>query len=194
MLGGLLNRNAPTMEPQQQPKTLEEVQSVLAGGASKAASFKDSILRRGTVNSMTASPPKKETELADVAPSEETAAPSISSRLASLPGLGRLGANTPPERATVSGHVQAPRVSPIASLLLHALTVTADQLVLCLLAAFGPFQRRSCCQYSTVNHLRISCCRAIASTACNAGAHDELHVTFFASRTAQESAACAALP
>ena len=123
MLGGLLARNAPVLS-QNQPRTLEEVQSVLAGGASKAASFKNSILRRSTVNSavpdastLQISPPAKETELADVSQDSVTseqenqekaaastnASASISSRLASLPGLSRIGSQqattTPAEQA-----------------------------------------------------------------------------------------------
>lgn len=129
MLGGLLTRSQPIAPGIGQPKTIEEVQSVLAGGASRAASFRDSILRRGTISSAApstasqAKAPAKETELSDVssAPASEpkagetNASPSISSRLASLPGLGRLNATpaVPGEKvqpATVTGGAQPARV------------------------------------------------------------------------------------
>lgn len=136
MLGGLLARNQPGIEGISQPKTIEEVQSVLAGGASRAASFRDSILRRGTVSSVAASSASHrklpEQELADVSGSTEpaveqsikaaeaAASPSISSRLASLPGLARLNsssaaeANNPAAKAqpaTVTGATHPARVS-----------------------------------------------------------------------------------
>ena len=122
MLGGLLARTAP-FDLSQQPKTIEEVQNVLAGTSTKASSFKDSILRRSTLSSVVQSKnlestENKEVEMADVHPdslsdpgeeAESTdqtvrenlpepplmplvsTAASISSRLAALPGLSRLG-------------------------------------------------------------------------------------------------------
>ena len=119
MLGGLLTRTTMT-DPAQQPKTIEEVQSVLAGSSTKATSFKNSILRRPTFSFSV--PVKKPgegvgtggTEMADIiqdvtdpttaekaeqgdgvpdvdAMAPISTVPSISSRLAALPGLSRLG-------------------------------------------------------------------------------------------------------
>lgn len=124
MVGGLLARSTPTaMASTTQPTTIEEVQTVLAGSTTKAASFRNSILRRSTIGSIVpsiksdASGDRKETELSDVGPSAASdahdvppgedakkitsdapvapglvsSAASISSRLASLPGLSRFG-------------------------------------------------------------------------------------------------------
>jgi hypothetical protein len=137
MLGGLLARPQPNIQGSSQPKTIEDVQSVLAGGASKAASFKNSILRRGTVSSATPSAvsrtksPDRETELSDVVKhAEDTSTAtekgneagstvSIGSRLASLPGLAKLNAGSASmspaaservQPATVTGATQPTRV------------------------------------------------------------------------------------
>lgn len=109
ILGGLLARNPQSIETSQQPQTLEDVQTVLAGSSAKpASSIRQAILRRGTNTSMSSakthdSKVSKETEMSDVkalstSPSQDTtksiqpvaSTASISSRLASLPGLTRL--------------------------------------------------------------------------------------------------------
>lgn len=110
ILGGLLARTPASMDTSQQPQTLEDVQSVLAGGAAKPAnnSIRQAILRRGTNASLISAKTvdsgiSKETEMSDVkalgtSPRRDAAKTSqplsssatISSRLASLPGLSRL--------------------------------------------------------------------------------------------------------
>lgn len=121
ILGGLLARTPATMDSSQQPQTLEDVQSVLAGSSAKpATSIRQAILRRGTNASLVSSKTvdsriSKETEMSSVTGSPQqdktkTGLPSsssaISSRLASLPGLARLSG--PP-----SGHAETAAI-PVA--------------------------------------------------------------------------------
>lgn len=120
ILGGLLARAPASMDNSQQPQTLEDVQSVLAGGTAKASStIRQAILRRGTNTSLVSartvdSRISKETEMSDVkalgtSPRQDasranqplSSSATISSRLASLPGLSRLSA--PPATTSESG-------------------------------------------------------------------------------------------
>lgn len=128
ILGGLLARTPATMESSQQPQTLEDVQSVLAGGSAKPVNtIRQAILRRGTNASLVSTKTvdsriTKETEMSDVkalgsSPRQDKAKSSqplsssvtISSRLASLPGLGRLSA--PPTASAEAGALEV-NVSP----------------------------------------------------------------------------------
>jgi len=124
ILGGLLARAPAAMDSSQQPQTLEDVQTVLAGSSAKPAnSIRQAILRRGTNTSLVSaktieSRVSKETELSDVkalgsSPRQDKAKVSqqlsssatISSRLASLPGLGRLSTAPP---ASAGDSIPAP--------------------------------------------------------------------------------------
>jgi hypothetical protein len=108
ILGGLLARTPQTISNSPQPQTLEDVQSVLAGSsATPGNSIRQAIIRRGTNASLVSAKTldsriSKETEMSDVnavgaSPQQDKAkaaqlasSASISSRLASLPGLARL--------------------------------------------------------------------------------------------------------
>lgn len=134
IMGGLLTRTGATFDARQ-PRTVEDVQSVLSGGDNnKQRSLRDALFRRGTVASVK---PRIETEMANVIPASpptgETGATAdngepqkaaepvstnntLASRLAGLPGLGRLGAASPgPSTASNAGsHSTSPaKVRPM---------------------------------------------------------------------------------
>lgn len=149
LLGGLLaTKNATDAAggiDAAPPRTIEDVQNVLSGETSRAASFRDSILRRSTISSVVPSltsgkrvdDTKKDGEVIDVEPAQDerrastsstqpfgdtlaagdagekpstgsiVPAPSISSRLASLPGLSRFSASGGTQRQASSSSVAA---------------------------------------------------------------------------------------
>lgn len=112
LLGGLLSRPASEIE---QPQTIQDVQEVLSGANAKPYSLRQTFLRRPTLSSVltggsrlpTASNDKEsqgidpaswpsatdDTVSMTSAPIASPNTASISSRLAALPGLGKLSGN-----------------------------------------------------------------------------------------------------